>query len=80
MQQKDGLWRHPKGWLPNFLALGYVGLGQIIGIGLLSSPSLATWLVGVILVAHSLVIAAYFIHELAHTSIFNSRELSLRVG
>lgn len=80
MQQKDGLWRHPKGWLPNSLALGYVGLGQIIGIGLLSSSGLATWLVGIILVAHSLVIAAYFIHELAHNSIFNSRRLSLTVG
>ena len=75
-----GIWRHADGAVPNTLAFSYVGLAQIAGIALMASTGKVTWLLGVMLTAHSLVIAGYLIHDVAHRSIFRSKEMTEKAG
>lgn len=73
--------RYPDGVTPNVLVLAYMLIGYPLGIALLCAPS--PWvavLLGVPLVAHTLIISAYLFHEFAHQSIFKSRELNERWG
>lgn len=74
------IWRHHDGALPNLLAFTWVALAHIGGIALMGSGSPWGWLAGVVLTAHSLIIAGYLIHELAHLGIFRSRRLNFTVG
>ena len=67
------LWRHKDGVLPNVLAFAYIFLGHLLGLVLLTSGNVLAFLPGIILTGHSMVIAAYMIHELAHGTIFTSR-------
>jgi fatty acid desaturase len=64
--------RNPHGALIDVVALAYTVFGFLAGVLLLTLPP--WWLspVGVLLTAHTLVYAAYFIHEFAHQSIFRS--------
>lgn len=74
------VFRTPHGALPNILALGYTLAGYVAGVGMLTAPS---WLVnaaGVLLTGHTLIYAAYFIHEFAHQAIFRSAEANNRWG
>src|ERR1700721_2659443 len=50
------------------------------GCGWSPPPSLAANLLGTLLVAHTLVIAAYFIHEFAHGSIFAKPRVNDKAG
>ena len=68
----SSLWREPAGALPNSLALGYVVSGYIAGFVLMAQPSLLLAPVGVLLTVHTMVIAAYLIHEAAHYNLFSS--------
>ena len=80
MNAHKGIWRYRDGALPNTLAFAYVFAGQVIGMALLASATPWGWPPGVVLVAHSLVVAAYLIHDMAHYSIFATRRLNLGVG
>lgn len=74
------LMRHPGSALPNALAAGYAVGGWLLGLaGLLSGHPLLNVL-GVPLLAHSLVIAAYLIHECAHNTIFKSNAHNAALG
>jgi fatty acid desaturase len=64
------LWRHADGALPNILALGYSVTGYLCGFGLIMSGAAWANAVGVLVLAHSMVIGAYLIHECAHNTIF----------
>ncbi len=66
------LWREPAGALPNTLALGYATIGYIGGFVLMAQPS--WWLagIGVLIMVHAMVIAAYLVHEAAHYTLFAS--------
>ncbi|OBS09250.1 fatty acid desaturase family protein [Acidihalobacter prosperus] len=72
--------REPGGTLATWAFLAYATLGYALGVWLLTRP--APWLaaLGVLLTAHTLVIAAYFIHEFAHLTIFRSRTTNDRFG
>lgn len=72
--------RYADGVTPNVLVLAYVLLGYPLGIALLCAPSPWLALLGVPLVAHTLIISAYLFHEFAHQSIFKSREANERWG
>ncbi len=71
-----GLFRHDDAALPNALAFGYVLLTY--GFGLYFMLSDSGWLnaVGVLALAHSMVIAAYLIHETAHLSLFRKKSIT----
>lgn len=61
--------REEAGVVPNLAALGYASLGHLLGLWLLTQPSSLPAVAGVILSAHSMVIAAYLIHEAAHMTL-----------
>ncbi len=62
------VFRSPEGALPNLLALGYVLAGFPAGIALLTAGPCWMNLAGIVLTAHTLVAAAYFVHEFAPAS------------
>jgi fatty acid desaturase len=64
------LWREPAGALPNSLGLGYALTGYIAGFVLMAQSSWLLAAAGVLLTVHAMVIAAYLIHEAAHTTLF----------
>ncbi len=70
---KDGFW-------PNTLAILYAILGYAAGVALLTASSYVANAFGVVLLTHSLVIAAYLIHEFAHLTMFRSNRLNTGFG
>jgi fatty acid desaturase len=80
MNQAQELWREPEGALPNSLAIAYAVFGHIAGLVLLVQPSVLLWLAGVLLTGHSLIVAAYLVHECAHMTLFRSLRVNSRVG
>jgi len=65
-RREPRIMREPEGVVPNSLALAYVVTAQIGGLFLLT--------------AHSMVIAAYLVHECAHMTLFRARTLNRWVG
>lgn len=74
------VFRSPHGALPNILALTYTLAGYAAGVWMLTASSWLVNAVGVLLTGHTLVYAAYFIHEFAHQAIFRSAEANNRWG
>jgi fatty acid desaturase len=74
------LWREPAGTLPNSLALSYAIIGYVAGFVLMVQPSWPLAAAGILLTLHSMVIAAYLIHEAAHTTLFAAPAYNRRVG
>ena len=74
------VWREPGGAVPNSLAIGYAIFGQLASWVLLVQPHPLPVLLGTVLAAHSMVIAAYLVHECAHATLFRSRQLNRLLG
>jgi fatty acid desaturase len=55
------------------LVLSYVVLGWLGSFGLMASRSATLDILGVLLCAHTMVLAAYLLHEAAHQTLFISR-------
>ena len=72
--------REPEGVLPNTLALGYAISAYLLGLFLLTRSSPTAVLPGILLTAHSMVIASYLIHECAHRSLFRARSMKRWTG
>jgi len=70
MKTAARLFRFDDALVPNLLAWGYLFSTYLFGFAAMLADS--PWLnaAGVLLLAHSMVIAAYFIHECAHESLF----------
>jgi fatty acid desaturase len=66
------LFRSPHGALVNAVALAYTLGGYAAGVALLTAEPWWANALGVLLTAHALVYAAYFIHEFAHQAVFRS--------
>jgi len=66
-------------WL-NIAALAYTLAGWALGVVLLAADSWYVNVAGVLLTGHALVYSAYFVHELAHQSVFSSAEANHRFG
>jgi len=71
-----GVMREPEGLLPNSLALGYAVTAQLLGLFLITRGQLVAILPGILLTTHSMVIAAYLIHECAHMNLFRARAMN----
>lgn len=61
-------------------ALAYAVLGYLAGFAGLFHPHLAVRLLAVLLLAHSMVIAAYLIHECAHNNVFRKMRHNMLLG
>ncbi|HYP64324.1 MAG TPA: fatty acid desaturase [Acidocella sp.] len=67
---KAALFRYKGGLAPNAAAMGYMAVAYMAGLWLITAPPLLANILGTLLLAHGLVIAAYFIHDFAHGAIF----------
>lgn len=72
--------RYKDGWIPNLLAFAYVIGGYAGGWALFYQDKLIFNVAGVLLLAHSMVIAAYLIHECAHNTIFFKNQWNANFG
>lgn len=81
MNAPTTLLRHPDALVPTLIATGYAVLGWLAGLAMLISAS--HWLplvLGTLLLAHAMVIAAYMLHECAHNAVFKRPEHNARLG
>jgi fatty acid desaturase len=77
---RRGLMREAAGLLPNLTAIGYAVFGHLGGLALLAAGSPWLFPLGVLLTAHSMVIAAYLIHESAHYTLFREQRHNRWLG
>jgi fatty acid desaturase len=73
LRYKDGLW-------PNLWALLYVVGGYFTGWALFFAGNILLYPLGILLLAHSMVIAAYMLHECAHGTIFTDNKWNAGLG
>jgi fatty acid desaturase len=74
------IFREREGALPNALALGYALGGYGLAFVLFVQGGLAGSVLGVLLCAHGMFIAAYLLHEAMHHTLFASRFANRAVG
>jgi fatty acid desaturase len=78
--QDTSLWRYQDGAVPNSLAIAYVLCGQLAGVYAITSDYLLLNVAGTLLLASSLIIAGYLIHELTHSLIFKQKRHNTLLG
>ena len=78
--QSKRFWRDTDAAIPNSLAISYALFGHAAGIYLLLQPGWLYFIVGTLLAGHSLVIAAYLIHEAAHMTLFKAKKHNILFG
>ena len=61
-------------------ALGYAGVGYLLGFASLFHGSWVLNVCGMLLLAHAMVIAAYLIHECAHNAVFHRHRDNAKLG
>jgi fatty acid desaturase len=76
----QALFRYANAGSPNALAIAYTFIGWPAGVWLLTQPHGTLNLLGVLLVAHTLVCSAYLLHDCAHDAIFASKADNDRLG
>lgn len=74
------VFKYRQGIVPNLLAIFYAVAGYLFGITAALSDSIFINIIGGLLLAHAMVIAAYLIHECAHTSIFKDNRYHVMLG
>ena len=70
-------YKYRDGLIPNSLAFTYIATSLPLGIAAIAS---AWWPLGVLLLAHALLIAAYLLHECAHNTLYADNRDNERVG
>jgi len=70
MAKLSSYFRFEDALLPNTIAWIYILAAYIVGFYAIMSETLVYNLAGTVLLAHSMVISAYFVHECAHDSLF----------
>jgi fatty acid desaturase len=70
MKKLSGYFRFEDALIPNTIAWIYILATYIFGFYAIMSDALIYNLLGTVLLAHSMVISAYFVHECAHDSLF----------
>ena len=74
MKKISSLFRFDDALVPNMLAWTYILGAYILGFSALLADSILYNILGIVFLAHSMVIAAYFIHECAHDSLFKKSQ------
>ncbi|MDX2165867.1 MAG: fatty acid desaturase [Deltaproteobacteria bacterium] len=78
--KRAAVFKYPDGAWRNVAAIGYASLGHALAIALLVGGGWLARLIGVGLAAHTLLIAAYLVHECIHETIFRDRRWNARLG
>ena len=71
--KQSSFFRYSDAFWPNIMGLSYAVLAYLLGLAGLLAESIWLNVLGVLLLAHCMVIAAFFIHECAHESVFKKR-------
>lgn len=74
------LFREREGVWPNTLVLAWTGAGWLASFGLMAATGWALPAMGVLLCAHTMILAAYLIHEAAHYTLFSSPRINRWAG
>jgi fatty acid desaturase len=74
------LFRYEDALLPNTLAWTYMFTAYLFGLTAILADALWINILGVLFLAHAMVIAAYFIHECAHDSLFKKNRHNQMFG
>ena len=79
-RSQSALFQHQDGWMYHGGALVYVTLAYTLGIAGLFSEQWPVNALATLLLAHSMVIAAYMVHECAHNTIFSDNRNNASLG
>ena len=74
------VFRYGDGVIPDSCAIGYTLIGYPLAVYGLSQGNVLLYFLSVLLLAHTLVIAAYLLHECIHQTIFRSSKHSEWMG
>lgn len=74
------LFKYPDGMTPNLAAIAYTFAGHGVGLLAVASSSPTANLAGVLLLAHTLMISAYLLHECIHETLFTGHDGHRRLG
>jgi fatty acid desaturase len=77
---RSSLFREPAGVLPITLALLWASLGWPMSFILMGAHEVLLNVIGVLLCTHSMVVAAYLIHDAAHQTLFATAAANRRAG
>ena len=80
MSSLRNLLRDPTSLWPNLIAVSYILLAYFGGWWALFQESPGWYALGVVAVAHGMVIAGYLMHDCGHNSIFRNTEHNTRLG
>lgn len=80
MKRAVRLFRYEDALLPNALAWAYMFTAYFFGFAAILADGIWLNVLGVIFLAHAMVIAAYFIHECAHDSLFKKNRYNQLFG
>ena len=80
MSKSSTLLRYPEGLRYHGLAVSYAALAYLAGLVGLFSVSWLVKLGATVLLAHSMIIAAYIVHEAAHNTVFKKQQYNLVLG
>lgn len=69
--KRNRFFRYPDGAVANTLAIGYCLSGYVGALALLAGAPFYWWPLAVLWLGHSLVVAAYLIHECTHGTLFS---------
>jgi fatty acid desaturase len=74
------LFRDREAALNNSLVMAWTCLGWLASFVLMAQPAIALNLIGLLLCVHTMVLAAYLIHEAAHHTLFGNHTANHRIG
>lgn len=78
--RKKTIWRESDGIVANLGAFSYAIFGHLAALILIVQNSMGMVVTGTLLLAHSMVISAYLVHECGHMTLFRSKKLNGRVA
>jgi fatty acid desaturase len=78
--ERRPLFREKEGVIPNTLVLAWTSLAWIMSFRLMGVDKIALNTLGVLLSVHTMILAAYLVHEAAHATLFSSLPANRRIG
>lgn len=79
-RQSAAIFREPEGAVPNTVVLLWTSLVWLASFGLMGADHIALNIIGVLACLHTMVLAAYLIHEAAHYTLFSSPTVNKWAG
>jgi fatty acid desaturase len=74
------LFRDREAAIANSLVLSWTCVGWLASFALMAQTAIALNVLGVLLCAHTMVLAAYLVHEAAHHTLFGNHRANHRIG